>query len=205
MALIKINKNHGVVLLYAVLLVSIVLTISLSLLNITFKQIVLTAVSRESQKAHFTALSALDCVTFTDLSFRDPSYKTNDNLDNPFGVFTFDLFSVPSSVTLAVGNSPPPLTFTCGNVAGEIVATVINAKADSATGIFSRYEMKGSGLAGTCAIVEVMKVRSGDYADFGEGSPVDDRGKVMAAAYGYNTCDTTSPRLVERRARVRSR
>ncbi|MBI4136235.1 MAG: hypothetical protein HY481_01655, partial [Candidatus Vogelbacteria bacterium] len=53
------NNNRGVALLYAVLLVSVVLTISLSLLNITFKQIVLSAVSRDSQIAHFNAWSAV--------------------------------------------------------------------------------------------------------------------------------------------------
>src|SRR3989344_9069711 len=100
MPLIEINKKRGVVLLYAVLMVSIVLTISLSLLNITYKQIVLTAVSRESQVAHFTALSALDCAYFADRSFRDSS--GDDTLPNPFGRFTF----TESGVTLdtPVGN-----------------------------------------------------------------------------------------------------
>ena len=65
----KLNKNGGVALLYAVLLVSIVLTISLSLLNITFKQIVLTAVSRDSQIAHFNAWSAVDCIRRTNRFF----------------------------------------------------------------------------------------------------------------------------------------
>ena len=207
MPLTKINKNQGMALLYAMLLVSIVLTVSLSLLNITYKQIVLTAISRESQIAHFAALSALDCVIFTDRFFRDPNNKRNDNLDNPFGVFTFDIFSNPPSMTLIVGNPSP--TFTCGNAGNEINATEVTAKTDgaigSADGVFSRYDMIGLGLNGACATVEVRKIRSGDYDNFGEGDSIDDRGKMMIAAFGYNTCNTTSSRLVERRVRTRSR
>lgn len=201
----KFNKNQGVALLYAVLLVSIVLTISLSLLNITYKQIVLTAVSRESQVSHYNALSALDCVYFTDRFFRDGS-SGDDTPPNPFGRFTF----TESGVNLdpAVGNSS---TFSCPNVDGQINASEDLAPGDvspigiSANGIISRYKMTGPGLIGSsCATVEVVKVRDGDYADFGEGDATDE-GKVMTTAFGYNTCDVTSSRRVERRARVRSR
>src|SRR3989344_2974774 len=121
MPLIEINKKRGVVLLYAVLMVSIVLTISLSLLNITFKQIVLTAVSRESQVAHFNAWSAADCVNRTNRQFKDLANPPNDRSDNPFGWFDF--------ITTGLLNPSPgaPSTFTCGDIgAGDkIEAEVI--------------------------------------------------------------------------------
>ena len=204
MPLIEINKKQGVVLLYAVLMVSIVLTISLSLMNITYKQIILTAVGRESQIAHFTALSALDCAYFTDRSFRDNN--GDDTSPNPFGKFTFS----ESGVTLdpPTGNSPP---FPCASGASLIDAQMdlapgaVSSIGLSATGIASRYKMTGPGLIGSCAPIEVVKVLSGDFDDFGEGVSVNDVGKVMTTAYGYNTCDVASPRRVERRVRVRSR
>jgi len=206
MPLIEINKKRGVVLLYAVLMVSIVLTISLSLLNITYKQIVLTAVSRESQVAHFNTLSALDCIYFTDRSFKDSSY--NDTANNPFGQFGFSETGV--TLNAPVGN---PASFSCGGVGvGQITATTDVGGAPgapgglpgtSATGILSRYKMSGPGLGGSCSTVTVVKVLSGDYKDFGEGSGIIDNGKVMTTSLGYNTCDINSSRLVERRARVR--
>ncbi|MEK7585042.1 MAG: hypothetical protein AAB455_00800 [Patescibacteria group bacterium] len=198
MSLIEVNKKHGVVLLYAILLVSIVLTISLSLLNITYKQLILTAVSRESQVAHFTALSALDCAYFTDRFYKDNT--GNDTNVNPFGQVTI----TESGVSFG-GTGNPDSAFSCGS--GQItklaVVTAPNHVAGSPDYVISRYNLTGAGLIGSCATVEVVKVVSGDYGDYGEGAGVSDAGKVISTAYGYNTCSNNSSRLVERRARVR--
>ena len=155
---IKNNKNQGVALLYAVLLVSIVLTISLSLLNITYKQIVLTAVSRESQVAHFNAWSATDCIARTNRKFRNPG-SVDDSLINPFGVFNFS--DDPDTLVPPTGAST---TFTCGDAVGDrIEATVISPPNTvqsigvTATGILSRYKLTGSGLNEACAILGVAK------------------------------------------------
>jgi len=206
MPLIEINKKQGVVLLYAVLMVSIVLTISLSLLNITYKQIVLTAVSRESQVAHFTALSALDCISSTNRSYRIPGLL-NEQTNNPFGVFSF----FPTTLSQPIS---PQETFSCGSGVSQITANVITAAGPvssiglSAQGILSRFKLTGQGLVGSCAIVDVAKVLSGNYADFpSEGSVSDDARETMITALGYNNsslCDTppgVSSRLVERQIR----
>ena len=70
--------KNGFVILFAVLLVSIVLTISLSLFNITFKQLVLSNIARESQIAFFAADGAMNCTRYAD--------SQNDS-SNPFGYF----------------------------------------------------------------------------------------------------------------------
>lgn len=195
----KQKEQRGVALLYAVLLVSIVLTISLSLLNITFKQIVLTAVNKESQRAHFTAMSALDCVYFTDLRYRTSSVY----FDNPFGYFSAD------SLNLSPPSNPPSNpAFSCpiSGSGNAITASVDQAPGalgsigPSVTGITSSYTMIGSGLVGSCAVVEIAKVLSGDY----DGNGNNDNALVMATARGYNTCDESSPRRVERRFRSRN-
>ena len=54
----------GFVILFAVLLVSIVLTISLSIFNITLKQLLLSLTVRESQYAFYAADSLKDCLVY---------------------------------------------------------------------------------------------------------------------------------------------
>ncbi len=200
------NYNQsGVVLLYAVLMVSIVLTISLSLLNISFKQIILSAVGQESQRAHFFAGGALDCATFINSSNRTPD-GLDDTSNNPFGIIKTSV-SPPAIQTTAIN------IFTCGVGADLINATAIvgtppgippNAITDtgSVKYIFSRYHLSNVGNT-SCATVEVAKVESGDYANFGEGSGVLDPGRTFITALGYNTCDINSPRRVERAAKTR--
>ncbi|MBI2097566.1 MAG: hypothetical protein HYT46_01365 [Candidatus Vogelbacteria bacterium] len=214
-------KNRGVALLYAVLLVSIVLTISLSLLNITFKQIVLTAVSRESQVAHFNAWSAVDCILMANQSFNDPDpYITDDTDNNPFGVFKF--FSTPPFYSLE--KSTPPwsigaLVYTCGNGSGnDISINVGDPSGDiarigfGADGIESNYKLTGSGLNGGCAIVTVAKIGSEEnYDNFpGENEGDTDEKAIMVSALGYNSVHPcadppeTSSRQVERRIRIKT-
>jgi hypothetical protein len=102
MLVIKNFPRGGFALLYAVLVVSIVLTISLSLFNITYKQILLSSVVRESQVAFYAADSALRCAVHQNNVFIPGP-------ENPFGyyqsagggTFTF----VP----------PGPVTFSCNN------------------------------------------------------------------------------------------
>ena len=54
------NKSRGVAILFAVLTLSVVLTIGLSLLNITLKQIILASVGRDSQFAFFAADTGIE-------------------------------------------------------------------------------------------------------------------------------------------------
>jgi hypothetical protein len=60
------NKERGVVILFAVLLVSVVLGISLGLLNISYRQIILSSVAQESTFAYFAADSAQSCALYWD-------------------------------------------------------------------------------------------------------------------------------------------
>jgi len=208
---IILNKNRGVVLLYAVLLVSIVLTISLSLMNITYKQIILTAVSKDSQVAHFIALSALDCVRSANKFFNDGEPDFEDSMSNPFGVFHF--FSPPLlQQTTFSPNTPGETVYTCGNGSDTIKVKIdtpsgiVTSVGDSAQGVESSYKITGLGLlVGLCADVTVAKIESGNYSDdYGpESSRGDDSRKTFYKAKGYNTCDSSSSRLVERHARVR--
>ncbi|MEK7208633.1 MAG: hypothetical protein AAB677_00015 [Patescibacteria group bacterium] len=208
------NQNQGVALLFAVLMVSIVLTISLSLLNITYKQIILTAVSKESQLAHFIAISALDCVRFT-----NELNRTIDGVDtaaNPFGqldVFT-SLLNVPNPMPtigvekFACAEGPNPKVISA-EVDGDegMPQEVLSGGLENAHYVTSRYKLTGSGdLSGLCAKATVVKVLSGNFADdyvLEPGGGGSDVGKIFYSVSGQNTCDTSSSRLVERRVRTR--
>lgn len=192
------NKNQGVAILYAVLLVSIVLTVSLSLLNISYKQIILTAVNRDSQLAHFNAWSAVDCILRKNRAYSEPFPSINEMDGNPFGYFTYAPFN------LSVGT--PVTDFTCGggaiNVMSETNPTSVG------TAVISRYQMTGPGLNDACAIVDVAKISSGNYDNYpDESGDPDDTGRIMIAAHGYNSphpcIGGTNSRLVERQIRKR--
>ncbi len=74
----------GFVILFAVLLVSITLSISLSLFNITFKQLVLSNVARDSQFAYFATDSALDCSRHWDV-YPPAPLENETTTERPFG------------------------------------------------------------------------------------------------------------------------
>jgi hypothetical protein len=57
---------RGITLLVAVILSSVVLSVALSLLDITYKQVVLASSAKLSQYAFYTADSAMECVLYWD-------------------------------------------------------------------------------------------------------------------------------------------
>lgn len=64
------KSKRGVVILFAVLLVSVVLTISLGIFNITYRQLVLSSIARESEIAFAVADSARNCAMYWNSSER---------------------------------------------------------------------------------------------------------------------------------------
>ena len=80
----KSSNSTGFAILYAVLMVSIVLTISLTLLDISYKQLILSSINKESKLAYYAAVSALNCVTYWDKAFNNSNYY-------PFGSFDSNL------------------------------------------------------------------------------------------------------------------
>ena len=82
------SKKQGFAILYAILMVSIVLTISLTLLDISYKQLVLSSINKESKLAYYAAINAFDCATYWD-NFAFPH--------KPFGYFEGGSFFSPTS------------------------------------------------------------------------------------------------------------
>jgi Tfp pilus assembly protein PilX len=155
--MIKLNQRRGVAILFAVLLVSTVLAISLTLLNITYRQLLLSSTVRESQLAFYAADSALNCARHWD------SFRRLSNNPNPFGFFYNDdtglHFSNPSANTL-----------TCGDGA------VVNFDSGTRVSTFRvSYTVVGHGPV--CAKGQVTK-----YANSGDPN----YGKTLITVQGYN-------------------
>lgn len=110
---------RGVAILFAVLLTSVVLVISLSIFNITYKQLLLSSLARESRFAFYAQDIALDCIRH---------YLLDNENTSPFGYWTLSGsplpvwgWNAPSVTTIACagqndvsvdGGAPPVYTFT---------------------------------------------------------------------------------------------
>jgi hypothetical protein len=181
------NQKAGVAILFAILLVSIVLTVGLTLLNITVRQLVLSSLARESQFAFYAADSARNCARYYD-SLEDPDSR-------PFGYFTLD-----ANDTLQFqGNGFRSIS--CGDFSVTI---------DSSTGsTFAFGGIFDSGERETCAYVAVTKGVDDTTLNPLTGSPLG-KGKTLIRAWGYNNykgggagtqvpgCFISSDRTVER-------
>lgn len=131
------KKQKGFVLLFAVLLVSIVLTVTLVLLDITLRQLVLSAIGQDSQKAYYAAYAGIDCAIFWDRDNPNSSFK-------PFGAV------VGSSI-----DSPDGSGVGCGAATSNVDH---NSTTHTAT---FRIKIGGGG----CAEVEVQKLINASLPD----------------------------------------
>jgi hypothetical protein len=102
----NIKKEKGYAILFAVILISIISTIVLGLSNTTYKQLVITSVSKDSQVAFYESDMATECGLYLDNNTSilsgplPPSWtcgiaSSGDNVSlnitqNPTGVFNVD-------------------------------------------------------------------------------------------------------------------
>ena len=165
----KSSNSKGFAILYAVLMVSIVLTISLTLLDISYKQLILSSINEESKLAYYAAVSALNCVTYWDTTF-------STNAIYAEGYFPFGHF-IPPDLNLQSGN-PKPIV-----CAGETVT------ADVANQIYSFSLSFSQAGRNTKADVRVIQ---------GNGNNGAPSGQTKIEVDGYNTDDPNNPRRLQR-------
>lgn len=175
------STQKGFVILYAVLLVSIVLTVSLTLLNITLKQLILSLVARESSYAFYAADSAKTCAQYWD-SFYDNT--------NPFGWFEYNL-----AADVYEFRRPTTDSLLCG--AGKINAQTVDTRDDNGLAItastFAVVFPVADDQRLTCANVEVTKYTDPRNAEL--------FGKTLIKVHGYNFYDpsrSTCPQVTDR-------
>ncbi|MEK7622040.1 MAG: hypothetical protein AAB415_02565 [Patescibacteria group bacterium] len=124
------SNSRGFAILYAVLMVSIVLTISLTLLDISYKQLVLSSINKESKIAYYAAVSALSCVNYWD------KVVNNSNVNYyPFGYFSGQTLVPPpsnESKLIACAGSPSFKVAMTNPVSGQHLFTFpINFEGDA--------------------------------------------------------------------------
>ncbi|HMP19158.1 MAG TPA: pilus assembly PilX N-terminal domain-containing protein [Candidatus Paceibacterota bacterium] len=167
----KKNKN-GFTLLFAVLVAVLILSVGITIINLSIKQIIISGSARESQYAFYAANTGLECAKYWDIK-------------------SFIMFPGGEVVFKYIQSEQYPNdtdNITCNNVKlfntssldGNLVFDP-DKKINSFTLRFDGYPY--------CAYVEVLK-----YPDTNNNYQI----KTIIDSYGYNTCDESNPRRIER-------
>lgn len=164
--------RNGFVALFAVLISSVVLTISLGLLTIAIKEVTLSSSGRESQYAFYAADAGIECGLYWDLRGKDGSMV--------FPTSTDSTAQIPGSGILCNGQD---ITTTRSFEGISYVPWDMDINESEAT-TTTTFWINISGKS--CAKVQVAK----------------NGGLSKVDSYGYNICDFNNPRVVERAIRV---
>jgi hypothetical protein len=172
----QISGKKGFAMLFAVLTSSVLLSIGLSIFNLTVKELILSSSGRESQFAFYASDTGIECAIYWDF-----------NGANIFGTSTDHASRNPSPAN-------PDCVDTFGQAAQAIDITTDSSTISSGTtqfGITIPNVDAGGSSAPYCAVVTVYKALNGSIIE----TTIDSR--------GYNTCDTGDVNRVERAIRVK--
>ncbi len=172
------KNSGGFSLLYAVLVVSILISVGLSMADIATRQIVLSSSGRDSQIAFYAADSGIECALFWDL--KNPSGQS------AFSTSTASTISC-NGQSIFTNSQTVPTNPTVSSLIGG------GGEADPTSIFYIDFNLGSQPLA-YCAIVTVNK----------SSNPVPGGSSILTKieSRGYNTCDVANPRRVERAIRV---
>jgi len=164
-------RNRGITLFIAVVVMSILLFISFAVVNIAVKSSLFSNSGRDSEYAFYAADAGLECAFYWDSKFDSFATSTSGGIGSPVEC---------DGMAISNGSSIP----------GRSEATLIGgAQTDPlGTSIFYFDMNRGSEQVSSCAIVTVEKTYSGSPLVL----------KTHIKSRGYNTCDTSNSRRVER-------
>jgi len=173
----KSKKNTGFTLLFSSLVVSILMSIGFTISNITLSQLLLSSSGRESQFAFYNADTGVECAMYYE-------YRVSHS--------TGGSFFPPNSGT-------PPNTvdsFTCNGVTASVISIIMSPDLSSATTTFSINHADPADpticdKTKPSFKVLVSKTPASAPAPVGATS-------VYVQSRGYNTCDASNPKRVER-------
>jgi len=167
------QKNKGFTLLFASLVVTILMSIGFTISNITLAQLILSSSGRESQFAFYNADSGLECALYYE-------YNATSTTGGPF-------FPRNSGDTV-----PVPSSMQCNGMNPTSISTIPGS--ESATTTFEINLGVGCDKTKPSFSVQIAKTATttGAVPPFFQGS------NVYIQSRGYNTCDTSSPKRVER-------
>ena len=166
--------ERGFAMLFAVLVSSVLLSIGISIFNLTIKELVLSSSGRESQFAFYAADTGAECAIYWDFKGTNIfATSTDPRTPNPSNPSCVDSGGVPQVIDVTTVNP--------GGTYG-----IISQNSNSAETQFT-LNIPGST---NCTIVRVKKLT------------VSGLQTTRIDARGYNTCDTTDINRVERGLRV---
>lgn len=172
------SSHRGFTLLYSVLVVGILLTVGLAMLDISVRQLILSASARESKQALYAADSGVECALFYDLKPVSGSVFATSTA----GSIVCNNQAITTSSQMVPTNPPTPSRIGGGGNANPI-------------SIFFLDFNLGTPPLPYCAVVTVEK--KSDTSD-----PTNPYIKTVVESRGYNTCDVSNRRRVERAIRV---
>lgn len=184
------SKQKGFTLLFAVLIATLVVSIGATIISIGLRQTILSGTGRESQYAYYAASSALNCASYWD---RNPTM--------PAGIDKDQVFVDPTA-----NDSPQPYTHVldsdsgikCSNADivkekyGETGQTWTQDIDEGKTTFYLKIKDVSSSpimIKEYCAEATVTKTTPDNTTGLST---------TTIETKGYNTCDITNPRRVER-------
>ena len=186
--------KRGVVILFAVLLVSLVLTVSLGIFNITYRQLVLSSLARESEVAFAVADSARNCALYWNSSERAVAQR-------PFGYYktTYDQSTDSFFTTLEPSAPAGNNLLTCAEISppvsqADIIDGSLTLRTSTVQLRFEITDPAGGLTRNVCANIRVEK--NTDATDQKTTIIVD--GYNLAAAGAGDCTPTDINRAVQR-------
>lgn len=167
-----VSAERGITLFIAVIASSLLLLVSLAVVNITYKDILFSSSARDSQFAFYAADSGVECAMYWD--FKNPS--------------DISAFSITTEGTPRTINCNNQAMSTGDSLPGGVTGLIGGGGNSNPTSIFS-FDYSPQAY---CAIVTVNKYEA-------PGSPII---QTTIESRGYNTCDTSNPKRLERAIRI---
>ncbi len=183
----KNNKQKGFVMLFAVLISTLVLAVGISMISIALKQVQLSGSGRDSQYAFYVANTGAECATYWDLA--SSTIFTSGALPNP----GTDIKCLGNPVAAKWPVGSPAVIEAVNACLGGGLTTDLDWCRDFSNPYVLKTKFRISySDKPYCADVIVTK------EIFNSGPSDGLVGTTTVTSRGYNTCDSTNPRRIER-------
>lgn len=120
------ETQRGFTLLIAIVLTTVLLSVSLALLDIAFKQVTLSSTARQSQHAFYAADSAMECALYWDQQFNRFAFSNATP-----GTITCNAVSIPVSTSVSGGTRTSTFSIPCegGGSSASVIIQKTNGTA----------------------------------------------------------------------------
>lgn len=136
--------NHslrGITLLIAIIFASVVLTVSLALLDISYKQVILASSAKQSQNAFYSADSAMECALYWDQQQNAFSYTASPLLTSGISCVnqegTSKAIAFPPNTSTVSGTTRTTIFSIPCNASGSQASVRIEKTSTASTTIFT--------------------------------------------------------------------